>query len=273
MAISATVIGALSAANNFDKLIKNLFANNEQGFFYDPNDLSTMFQNSVGTIPVTGVGQPVGLMRDKSGRNNHAFQTVSASRPILQRNATTGAYYLAFDGADDFLQTNNIDFTATDKLSIFTAVTKNVDGVYGVIVEQGENTDIDGSFVLATSAYAGYYVQIGSFGSKSCIVATGGASAPRSEVVAVLCDRSKADSTEIQHSIESTELVSTGADAYTEGAGASDNFGNAPLFIGRRGGTTLPFNGRLYGLIINGALTSNAEVKAIKREMTKTIGV
>ena len=51
---------------SFDALIKSLFANNEQGFFYDPNDLSTMFQNSAGTIPVTAAGQPVGLMLDKS---------------------------------------------------------------------------------------------------------------------------------------------------------------------------------------------------------------
>ena len=68
----------------FDQLIKSLFANNEQGFVYDPNDLSTMFQNAAGTVPVTAVGQPVGLIRDKSGRNNHAYQTASAARPILR---------------------------------------------------------------------------------------------------------------------------------------------------------------------------------------------
>ena len=84
MAISATVIGALSAVNNSHRLMTSLFANSEQGFFYDPNDLSTMFQNAAGTIPVTGVGQPVGLILDKSGRNNHAYQTASAARPILR---------------------------------------------------------------------------------------------------------------------------------------------------------------------------------------------
>ena len=76
-----TVIGGNTPT--FDQQILKLF-NGEQGFFYNPNDLSMMFQNSVGTIPVTGVGQPVGLMRDKSGRNNHAYQTTSASRPILR---------------------------------------------------------------------------------------------------------------------------------------------------------------------------------------------
>ena len=262
----ATVTGG---QQSFSQLIKKLFSNNEQGFFYDPNDLSTMYQDAAGTVPVTGVGQPVGLIRDKSGRNNHAFQTTSASRPILQRNAVTGAYYLAFDGADDFLQTNNIDFTATDKLSIFAAVTKNVDGVYGIIVEQVANTNTDSYFVLAASSGEGYYIQNGNAYNKSGIVLSGGASAPRSDVVVVSLDHSKADSTALRYSIESTELISTGV--VFEGAAAAGNFSNAPLFIGRRGGTSIPFNGRLYGLIICGALTSNTEVKAIKREMAKTI--
>ena len=48
------------------QLIKSLFANGEQGFFYDTNDLSTMYQDAAGSIPVTAAGQPVGLMLDKS---------------------------------------------------------------------------------------------------------------------------------------------------------------------------------------------------------------
>ncbi|WP_179990039.1 hypothetical protein [Acinetobacter sp. YH1901141] len=51
---------------NISSLIKSLFANGEQGFFYDPNDLSTMFRDAGWTTPVTGTGQPVGLMFDKS---------------------------------------------------------------------------------------------------------------------------------------------------------------------------------------------------------------
>ena len=46
--------------------IAELFANGEQGVWYDPSDLSTLFQDTAGTIPVTGVEQPVGLMLDKS---------------------------------------------------------------------------------------------------------------------------------------------------------------------------------------------------------------
>jgi len=44
----------------------SLFVNGEQGFWYDPSDLSTLFQDSAGTTPVTAVEQPVGLILDKS---------------------------------------------------------------------------------------------------------------------------------------------------------------------------------------------------------------
>lgn len=46
--------------------IAELFANGEQGVWYDPLDLSTLFQDAAGVTPVTGVEQPVGLMLDKS---------------------------------------------------------------------------------------------------------------------------------------------------------------------------------------------------------------
>lgn len=46
--------------------IAELFAGGVPGVWFDPSDLSTMYQDANGTIPVTGVGQPVGLMLDKS---------------------------------------------------------------------------------------------------------------------------------------------------------------------------------------------------------------
>lgn len=58
--------GILGAAADPDAVIKALFANNEQGVFYDPSDLTAMFQDRAGTTPVTADGQPVGLILDKS---------------------------------------------------------------------------------------------------------------------------------------------------------------------------------------------------------------
>lgn len=44
----------------------SLFSAGEQGAWYDPSDLTTLFTDSAGTTPVTAVEQFVGLMLDKS---------------------------------------------------------------------------------------------------------------------------------------------------------------------------------------------------------------
>ena len=62
----ANAVGDVFKHITLNTIIKSLFANNEQGFFYDPNDLSTMFQDAAGTVPVTAAGQPLGLILDKS---------------------------------------------------------------------------------------------------------------------------------------------------------------------------------------------------------------
>lgn len=42
-----------------------LFLSGEQGVWYDPSDVSALFQDADGTIPVTADGDPVGLMLDR----------------------------------------------------------------------------------------------------------------------------------------------------------------------------------------------------------------
>ena len=250
-----------------DQLIKPLFANNEQGFFYDPNDLSTMFQDSAGTVPVTSVGQPVGLIRDKSGRNNHAYQTDSASHPILRKNAVTGANYLEFDGFDDFLQTNNIDFTGTDKVSLFAGVRKQ-STTLAMLCELSPNLNINnGCFYLTAS---GGSSASSSFTTKGTTPQNGSAAAITgydSPITIVLTGKGgiAQDLSEIR--INGVLGSSATAD---QGAG---NYGNHPLYIGRRGGTSLPFNGHIYGLISIGKLTTDSETAAIEKEFAKHTGV
>lgn len=60
-----------------------LFRGGVPGVWFDPSDLSTLFQDTAGTIQVTGVEQPVGLMLDKSGNGKHASQATTTARPIL----------------------------------------------------------------------------------------------------------------------------------------------------------------------------------------------
>ena len=256
----------------YGQLIKSLFANNEQGFAYDPNDLSTMFQNSAGTIPVTVAGQPVGLILDKSGRNNHARQTNSASRPILRKNAVTGAYYLEFDGADDFLQTNNIDFTATDKISLFAGVRKLSDVAASVVFELSAAWVYnEGSFIVhAPYTHGGPNFYSAARGTATATLALSSRiegskyAAPVSAVVSAKHDISG------DYSMMVVNGVSGSAATADKGTG---NYGNYPLYIGRRGGTPLPFNGHIYSLIGVGKLVSDSETAAIEKELAKRAGV
>ena len=89
----------------------DLFANSEQGAWYDPSDISTLFQDAAGTVPVTADGDPVGRMLDKSGNGNHASQTVSGSRPVYRTDGVL--HWLEFDGVDDVLLSDFITLTGT----------------------------------------------------------------------------------------------------------------------------------------------------------------
>jgi hypothetical protein len=96
-----------------------LFASSEDGAWYDPGDLGSLFQDAAGTMPVTAPGDPVGYMGDKSGNGYHATQATAAARPILQQDAG-GRYYLDFDGVDDFLSAGDVlDLGASDRTAAF----------------------------------------------------------------------------------------------------------------------------------------------------------
>ena len=88
----------------------DLFKLGEQGAWYDPSDLTTMFQDRAGTTPVTADGQTVGKILDKSGRGNHAVAPSDAARPLYKTDGTY--HWLQFDGVDDSLSTAAIDFTS-----------------------------------------------------------------------------------------------------------------------------------------------------------------
>ncbi len=66
----------------------NLFLDEDEGVWFDPSDLSSMFQDSGGDVPVSADGDPVGLIRDKSGNGLHAIQVTDVNRPIYRTNGT-----------------------------------------------------------------------------------------------------------------------------------------------------------------------------------------
>lgn len=68
------------------------------GAYWDASDASTMWQDSAGTIPVTGAGQPVGKWVPKAGDSSLYFrQTTDSKRPMFDGSK------IVFDGTDDYL--------------------------------------------------------------------------------------------------------------------------------------------------------------------------
>lgn len=114
------------------------FAAGEQGAWYDPSDLTTLFQDSAGTTPMSAVGtvadQPVGLMRDKSGRGNHAFQATAGNRPMLSARVNLLL-------ATATLSTQSVTSLATNYTLSFTGTgTVTLSGTATGVLSAGSNT-------------------------------------------------------------------------------------------------------------------------------------
>jgi hypothetical protein len=137
-------------------LPKDLFAAGEQGVYFDASDITTLFQDVAGTVPVTSVGQSVALIKDKSGRNNHASQATASYRPTWQIDPY-GYGYLSFDGVNDYLATNNINLTSTAQ------VTASV----GLFVEPN-------NYVLGftKTTYSGYHNEVTTYTDLTAISST-----------------------------------------------------------------------------------------------------
>lgn len=241
-----------------------LFRNNEVGVWYDPSDLSTMFQDSAGTTAAV-VGQPVGKILDKSGNGFHATQATSTARPVLQQDSN-GKYYLAFDGTDDFMVTPSIDFSGTDKMSVFAGVRKLSDAVAGMVAELSVTAATTaGTFNIVNGAAGGpgpYWRGV-SNGTTSVGVESAGFASPITNVLTLIGNIS-APLVQLR---ANRSIIATSAS--TQGTG---NYRSYPLYIGMRAGTSLPFNGRIYSLIVRGALSAAAQISAAESYVNSRTG-
>lgn len=227
--------------------------------WYDPSDITTLQQDSTGIIPVTSAGQEIGRIMDKSGASNHATQAVVTTLPIWQ---TT---YASFDGVDDSWATPSIDFTATNKVTVIVGVRKLSDAAAAILLELSSNFNSGSAFAMVTpAAPAAPNFQFGSRGTGTVGVTVTGFAAPISAVLSGVADISA----------PFLSLSANRGAAVTSVAGQGvGNYGNYPLYIGRRGGTTLPFNGNIYGLMIFGRLLTAPELALCESYMAQKMGL
>lgn len=76
----------------------NLFTGGINGGYYNPNIISSLWQDVAGTTPITTDGQLVARIDDLSGNNKHLFQATSGLRPIFRTSG--GVNFLEFDKAE-----------------------------------------------------------------------------------------------------------------------------------------------------------------------------
>lgn len=73
-----------------------LFAGGAEGAWHDASDLSSLWQDAAGTVPVAADGDPVALWQDRSGNGHHLVQTETAKRATWRTDGTLS--WVAFDG-------------------------------------------------------------------------------------------------------------------------------------------------------------------------------
>lgn len=197
-----------------------------------------------------------------------ASQATGLIGPTYQRIADAATYdsvgflpYLAFDGVDDSLLTNSVDFSATDKMTVWAGVRKLSDAGDGIVAELSANVSTnDGSFYLAApeSSSSLAYAFLGRGNTPIGIVQRASVAltsypAPITNVVTSTGD--------IVGDLNTIRINGVTGASGTGDQGAG-NYGNYPLYIGRRNNATLPLNGNLYSLIIRGAQSSAAQISS-----------
>ena len=184
------------------------------------------------------------------GSTATAYQKVVTQYEVTEAGVPS-VRYIGFDGVDDGMVTSAINFSATDAVTVFAGVRKLSDAARGMVAECGTAGGA-ASFALDVAPSGGVayrFNSIGGAGTGSATTALG--TAPDT---AVLTSLGKI----------STDLAILRRNGAEVGNSTSDqgtgNYANAILYIGRRGGSSLPFNGNIYSLIVRGAESTTGQV-------------
>ena len=162
--------------------------------------------------------------------------------------------YLRFDGVDDALQTGNIDFTGTDKMTVWAGALKS-DAAAGMQYVAYSNGDDFNGFSVYENSNRWYGYSSGATSYSTAVDPLSIANTQNS-VLAVSADQIA------PYVLLRRDYKQVGASTAAQGGGG---YGNRPLYIGARAGTSQYFNGRLGCLIIRGAQSNLSQIEAAER--------
>ncbi|ATG48149.1 hypothetical protein CEW89_11545 [Celeribacter ethanolicus] len=231
--------------------------------WYDPSDLSSMFQDTAMTAPVTAAGQSVAVIRDKSGNDRHLSQSAAAARPTLQTDGAS--FWLAFDGVDDSYGTGAFDW-GSDAAQLVFGLRKTADDAIGCLLETSDNSNNYAGTLAVFAPNATLNAGTLEFRSKGSTQASAINFGIPSQTNFVLnaFGRVSSDTTVTRIDGIETRNVTT-----NQGNG---NFGNFPLYIGRRANANFPFSGRLFGAVFYNRLLDASETGSVESWVAGKIG-
>lgn len=178
----------------------------------------------------------------ETGSTATAYQRVTDQWNVTQAGVPSVGY-LQYDGSDDWFVSPTIT-PGIDKAQVFAGVRKLSDAAIGMVAETSSNAGSNnGSLYMAAplSTGASSDFAFSTRGTSSATAAGGAALSPISRVLTGIGDIA-ADTSIIR--INGAQAAQSSAD---QGTG---NYLAYPLYVGRRGGTTFPYNGRIYSLIV-----------------------
>jgi hypothetical protein len=182
-----------------------------------------------------------------------AYQKVVSAYEITEAGVQT-LYALVFDGVDDGMLTNAMDFSVSDKVTVWAGLRKLSDAAVGIFVELSATSGSNnGTFFLAAP--------ISNSATSFSFYSNGTSGVPNSRTAVAPVTAILTGIGNISGPSAILRLNGDPGSVATSSQGTG-NFGNYPLYIGRRGGTALPFNGYLYGIVIRGGASSVEQVVA-----------
>lgn len=220
-----------------------LFSASEHGAYYDPSDLSTLFQDAAGTTPVAADGDPVGLIQDKSGNGNHATQSTSASRPLYRTDGSL--HWLEFDGVDDSLACEGSSTLGHNEGLTYAAMVDPIDrtDINNTIMSRGVYNDVGDWWFKRRSGLNG---ELSLFDANSEALSNG---VPAGEAMLV----THWTGSHVIHRINGA------ADTTTSKSSVKGQTSDK-IRIGSRSDETSPFKGKLFAAIFRGADTNSVEM-------------
>lgn len=258
--INRSLLGARLVGDALSPAVKALFASGEKGVMFDLTRSANLYTDSARTTLVTASGDGVGSCTDLSPNGKHA-SSIGSARPTWN-----SAGYATFDAFDDYLQTAAIDFSGTDAVTIVASLRK-LTNVGQIVAEL--------SAAIATNAGSFYLVVHDS--SREWASASRGSAA--FAVAQTAYDATIAPDTAVitaTHNIagDLSRLWRNGVQGTDGNADkGTGNFGNYPLYLGARGGSSVFFNGRIYRLLIIGRVLTTTERAAAERWAAQPVGI